>query len=269
MQHFVSHHYDYQLKRHGLIAFEDFWGLPGNWVEEPNDRRGGWSGVSLHKASDGNGNSLSLFVKRQENHNYFSLRHPFKTRPTSFRDFSSILLLKQIGVATVEPVYYGERLMGDNLQAVLATVALEGYRELNLLFKDSGLRASVRQAILHHIADVVRGMHSHRLKHGSLSGNHVMVKIGDDDLLDVRILDLEKMKRSWWQLRTATCDLERLIRYTPTLTTTDHAELIRHYTRYLNPKQRRRLVTMINQRLVSRCSGRGYTVPTVDLGDMN
>jgi hypothetical protein len=267
MKHFVSHHYDHLLKRHGLIAFEDFWDLPGNWVEEPNDRRGGWSGVSLHKASDGNGDSLSIFVKRQENHNYFSLRHPFKQRPTFFRDFSSIWLLKKIGVPTVEPVYYGERLINSNLQAVLATVALDGYRELNPLFRDCVLSSAVRQAILHHIADAVRWMHNHRLQHGSLSGKHVMVKLGDDNSLDIRILDLEKMKRSWLQIRTAVCDLERFIRHTPTLTNADHAEVVRHYARYMGRAERGRLVAMINQRLVRKCSTRGYAVSTIDCID--
>ncbi len=175
--------------------------------------------------------------------------------------------MEQIGVPTVEPVFYAERRDGDKLQAVLATVMLDGYRELNTVFEDLSLGGLVRQAILHCIADAIWLMHYHRLQHNSLSGKHVMVKVGEDDAVEIRILDLEKMKHSWRPLDTAVGDLEKFIRHSPTLTTGEHAEFVRHYTRHWSPAQRRKLVVMINQRMAGKCSTKGLVAPVIQLDD--
>ena len=267
MKSFISPHYCDMLKRHGLNTFAGLWDLPSDWVEDPNVRHNGWSGTSRHTLFDGQAGSFSMFVKRQENHNYRSLRHMLRGRPTFFREFSKIRRMEQIGVATVEPVFYGERRDGDKLQAVLATVTLDGYRELNPVFKDSSLGAPVRRAILHRIADAVRLMHYHGLQHNRLSGKHVMVKLGEDDAFDIRILDLEQMRRSWSRVRTTVCDLEKFVRYTPTLTPAEHAELVRHYMRYLSPANRRKLVTLINQRIAREWRVKGGAVPIIHLND--
>ncbi|OGP64071.1 MAG: hypothetical protein A2170_07085 [Deltaproteobacteria bacterium RBG_13_53_10] len=168
---------------------------------------------------------------------------------------------------TVERVFYGERREGGKLQAVLATIALDGYAELNPLFADSSLAEPVRQAILHRIADAVQRMHRHRLLHNSLSGKHVMVKLWEDDTFDLRILDLEKMKLSWRPLDTAVRDLEKFIRHSPTLTPGEHAEFVRHYARHWSPAQRRKLVVMMNQRMASKCSTKGLVAPVIQLDE--
>ena len=267
MEPFISPHYRGLLTRHGLNTFAGFWQLPWDWVEDPNERRNGWSGASRHTLVDDESGRFSMFVKRQENHNYRSLRHPYRGRPTFFRDFSNIGRLERMGVPTVEPVFYGERREGGKWQAVLATVELDSYGELNPLFADSSLAAPVRQAILHRIADAVQLMHRHHLQHHGLSGKHVMVKLGEDDTFDLRILDLEKMKRSWRPLDTAVRDLEKFIRHSPTLTTGEHAEFVRHYARHWRPAQRRKLVVMINQRMASKCSTKGLVAPVIQLDE--
>jgi hypothetical protein len=267
MEPFISPRYRDLLARHGLNTFAGFWQLPWDWVEDPNERRNGWSGASRHTLVDGEADRFSMFVKRQENHNYRSLRHPYRGRPTFFRDFSNIRRMEQMGVPTVEPVFYGERQGGGKLQAVLATVTLEGYSELNSVFASSSLAAPVRQAILQRIVDAVRLMHRHHLQHNSLSGKHVMVKLGENDTFDLRILDLEKMKRSWRLLDTAVRELEKFIRHSPTLTPDEHAEFVRHYARDWSPAQRRNLGVMINQRMADKCSTKGLTAPVIHLSD--
>jgi Lipopolysaccharide kinase (Kdo/WaaP) family len=192
MKRFISPDYFDLLTRHGLNTFAGFWDLPRNWVEESNVRRNGWSGAIRHTLVDGEAGSLSMFVKLQENHNYRSLPHMLRWRPTFCRDFSNIRRMERIGVPTVAPVFYAERRDRDKLQAVLATVALDGYRELNSIFEDSSLGTPIRQSILHRIADAVWLIHCHRLQHNGLSGKHIMIKLGEDDAFDICILDLEK-----------------------------------------------------------------------------
>lgn len=271
MKPVIAPHYCDLLTRHGLNTFESFWNLPRHFVEDLNVRRKGWSGVTRHTIVDGGARRFSMFVKLQENHTYCSPAHLFRWRPTFYRDFLNIRRLERIGVPTVEQVFYGERMDGDKLQAVLAIVALDGYREINSIFKDSSLGAPVRQAILHRIAETVWLMHCHRLQHNGLSGKHVMIKLGEGDAFDMRILDLEKMRRSWSWLRTAVCDLEKFIRYTPTLTTAEHTEIVHHYARQLTPAHRAKLVWMINERIARRWPGgwpvKGVGVPVIHLID--
>ena len=264
MEPFAAQRYHAILARHGLQTFAGFWGLPWDWVEDPNKRRNGWSGVSRHTFSDDEAGRFSIFVKRQENHNYRSLSHPFG-KPTFFRDFRNILRMEQINVPTVEPVFYGERQEGDKLQAVLATIALEEYSELNSLFQDPSVATPVRQAILHRLADVAQLMHRHHLQHNSLAGNHVLVKVEEDGTFDLRILDLEKTRRNFMPFDIAVRELEKFIRHAPTLTTDERTEFLLHYMRHFSHAQRRKLVKKINRRLRRKCLRKGMTVPVINL----
>ncbi len=267
MKPLISPRYCNLLTRHGLDTFESFWDLPRHWVEDFNQRRNGWSGAIWHAVVDGEGHRFSMFVKLQENHNYRSPAHLLQWRPTFYRCLLNTRRLKRIGVPTAEPVFYAERREGDRLQAVLVTAALEGYRELNSVFEDSSLAAGVRRAILHRIADLAWLLHCHRLQHNALSGKHLMIKLEKEEAFDLRILDLEKMRRSWSWLRTAVCDLEKLILLTPTLTTVEHAELIGHYASYLSPAYRRKLVMTMNEWIARRRTARSGGVPEIRLID--
>ncbi len=267
MEVFISPNYRDLLTRHGLNTFVGFWDLPWNWVEDSNVRRKGWSGASRHTLVDGKAGNFSMIVKRQENHNYRSVHYMLRERPTFFREFSNIRRMEQIGVPTAEPVFYGEHRDGDKLRAVLATVELEGYRDLNQVFEDSFLGASVRQAILHRIADAFELMHCHGLQNNSLSGKHVMVKLDEEDTFDIRLVDLEKMRRGWSRVRTVVCDLAKFIGLSPTLTRAEHAELMRHYARHLSSARRKKLVAMINQRITRKYITKGIVVPMIHLED--
>lgn len=264
---FISQRYQALLTRHRLCTPEDFWDLPWEWVEDPNRRRNGWSGASRHTFVDAEMGRVSIFVKRQENHTYRSLRHPFRGRSTFFRDFCNIFRMEQIGVPTVEPVFYGERRgRGSKLQAVLATIALEEHSPLSRLFHDSSLAASTRQEILHRLADTMQLMHRHRWQHNSLSANHVMVKLEKNGEVDLRILDLEKMRRNFRPIDAAARDLEKFIRSTPMLTVDERADFLLYYTRHFSYRLHRKLVEMINQRLLRKFLIRHQVVP-VGLSD--
>lgn len=245
MEPYISERYRALLTRQGLYTLADFWNLPWDGAKNLNDRRNGWSGVSRHTFFDDKTGRFSIFVKRQENQNNRSLHHPLHGRPTFFSDLCNALRMWQINVPTVEPVFYGERREGDRPQAVLATILLEGYTDLNSLLQDSSIAAPVRQAILHRLSDVVQLMHHHRLQHNSLGGNHVLVKLGEDNAFDLRILGLEKMRRSFRPIDTAVRDLEKFIRRTPRLTKDERDELLLHYAQHFSYAQRGKLIEKI------------------------
>ena len=65
----------------GEERFDRWWNTAGDWVEAPNVRRGGESGVQRLQLPDG----TLAYVKRQVGHLYRSLRHPLG-RPTALRE---------------------------------------------------------------------------------------------------------------------------------------------------------------------------------------
>ena len=253
------------LTRRGLDTFESFWNLPRQWVEEPNKRRKGWSGVSRLEFLDNEAGHLTLFVKRQENHNYLSVQHPFHGRPTFFRDLHYTLRLRKIGLPTAEPVFYGERREGNRSRAVLTTVGLDGHKDLNSLLRDQSLTASLRQSILRRLADIVRLMHDNCYQHDSLGGNHVLVKLEGNGGIDLRIIDFEKTRYNFRRLDAAVRDLEKFMRHTPGLTADERTDFLLHYTRRFSVARRNRLVEKINRRLIFKCSKRGMPVLNINL----
>jgi hypothetical protein len=64
----------------------------GEWVEEPNQRRGGESGVQRIHDADGR----LLYAKRQVGHIYRSWRYPLG-RPTVLRERDALLALRRTG----------------------------------------------------------------------------------------------------------------------------------------------------------------------------
>ncbi|HEX2964556.1 MAG TPA: lipopolysaccharide kinase InaA family protein [Syntrophorhabdaceae bacterium] len=249
------------LSRAGFDTFSRFWELPHNWVEDPNRRREGWSGASFHSISDTiTDEKIAVFVKRQENHNYKSLLHPFRGMPTFYREFRSIRYMKRIGVPTAELIFYGLRIHKGDLQSVLVTTALTGYTDLDTLFEDRSLNAPLRTAILRRIADIVWLMHDSSRQHRHLNGKHILVKLGDPDSFDIRLIDLEQMKRILQPENAMARDLEKFVRHTPTLSSEEHAELVQHYLQHLKPDVRKDFAMLLNQRIVDKWPNADLTV---------
>jgi len=85
---YVNPKWEKLLQKNRLLDFESFWNLPNDWFEPLNTRRNGWSGVITKKVSED-----LFFVKKQENHNFKSIRHPISGQPTFLREFQNIQYL--------------------------------------------------------------------------------------------------------------------------------------------------------------------------------
>lgn len=238
---FIEPTFRHSLAAAGLARFEDFWSLDWNWVEPPNERRHGWSGATRLRLEAPD--RLSLFVKRQENHCYRSWRHPLRGQPTFYREWRNIHRLSQAGVPTLEPVFYGERIEAGRYQAVLVTVALDEYVDLDALYRDRD-RLDDPASILQSVAMVFRRLHAAGYGHNCMAGKHVMVKRAGGETR-VRLLDLEKLKPTHRYTAAAARDLARLMRYTPTLVAGDRRALLDAYCAALSPQEAKALCDAI------------------------
>ncbi|MCU7938640.1 MAG: lipopolysaccharide kinase InaA family protein [gamma proteobacterium symbiont of Bathyaustriella thionipta] len=200
------------LEHNKLASFDQLWALETPWFEEPNYRRNGWSGVVKHPLLNKNGQTIWVFIKRQENHNCKTLMHPLKGIPTFRREFINIKRLNEKQVPTLTTLYYAERSIDDKEQAILITLSLEGYQSLEEFCSNSANNDHPqRQAIMTLTGQVTRRMNDAHFCHNCLYPKHFFVK-NNEETVDVRIIDLEKLKWLPFYHQIRHNDVSRIIR---------------------------------------------------------
>jgi hypothetical protein len=231
MAEFFGKNWQTILNANQLDSFDSIWDLKTEWFEEPNIRRGGWSGVVKLELDTPDG-KIGVFIKRQENHVTKSPLHPIKGRPTFEREFKNILRLRKHKLPTLEPVYFSKRTQDGDLQAILITRELKGYTALDsekyLSYGDLICDKAHKIRLLNTVADTLRSMHNHHFQHNCFYLKHVFVKpIGDD--WDVKIIDLEKLKRSIFKKDAVFRDLFTLHRHAEGWSYKDHVRFFKAY----------------------------------------
>ena len=213
------------FQQNNLSGFKDLWDLDASWFEPPNERRKGLSGVMTYELEVGDGSVQRIFIKRQENHNTRTLKHPIQGLPTFFREFNTVQKLQHAGVPVIEVLYYGQTLSRSNQQCILVSRALEEYVSLDQWFsryeeRNDPIRV---RSVLQAVVNAIKSMHQKRVRHGSLHGKHVLVRPpanGDTvgSVVDVCLIDLEKARRPMFHNRMIEKDLSQLLRHTKGIT---------------------------------------------------
>jgi len=210
MKEYLPQQWQIILDHNGLGSFDELWALDAGWFEQPNQRRGGWSGVSRFEASLPEGGKTGLFIKRQQNHKTRTLSHPFGM-PTFAREMANILRFRKHDIPTLTPVYYACRIQDNNCQAILITEELTGYISLEDLVQGwEGQVSPNRQEqlqVIYTIADTVRRMHDQHFQHNCFYPKHIFLEFDDESVIDIRIIDLEKLK---WRPFVKACALRDL-----------------------------------------------------------
>lgn len=184
-------------------SFEAWWSVPGNWVEEPNQRRGGWSGM-LRATLGGR----LYYVKKQCNHLHRSLASP-RGEPTTEREYRNILRLESLGIRVPHPVFRGSGRTADGYAGILVTEALEGFVSLDTLEADA---VADRRLLAEKVGAVIGILHRAQLQHSCLYDKHIMVR-GQGAQVEVALIDLEKLRRPMLPWRAAAHDLDQLSRH--------------------------------------------------------
>lgn len=164
--------------------FDFWWNVDGEWVEEPNRRRSGWSGM-MRVRLDGR----MFYVKRQLNHRCRTLSHPLGW-PTASREWHYLNRLARIGVAAPTPVFHAVRASPDGDEAVLVTEELIGFVDLAGW---GALESPRRRRLAQAVGGMLGRLHRAHLQHSSLYDKHVMAR-GEGDGFAVALIDLEKMR---------------------------------------------------------------------------
>jgi len=230
MSEYFGDNWKETLIANNLVSFDQLWDLKAEWFEEPNIRRGGWSGVVKIDLDTPNGKK-GVFIKRQENHITKTPFHPIKGRPTFEREFNNILRLRKHKLPTLTPVYFAKRTINGDLQAILITEELSGYMPLESDDFQSGKAFKNKEhkhRLFKSVANVLRDMHHHHYQHNCFYLKHIFVKPVDDSW-DVKIIDLEKLKWSFIKNKAIYRDLLTLHRHAQSWSKKDHIAVFRYY----------------------------------------
>lgn len=207
------------LAHNGLADFEALWALQADWFESPNERRGGWSGVSRCELQRPDGGTATIFLKRQLNHRTRSFWHPVDGVSTFAREFKRIMAFKHHGIPSLEPVFFGTRGNGADQRAILATAELGGFVPLDTLVaqwaRDGVPPLAERVRIMAAVAALARKMHDCRIRHSCFFPKHVFVHVTPEGRVEARVIDLEKSRSHQLISRCAARDLYSLSHYSP------------------------------------------------------
>lgn len=233
MNDFIDARWRSVLAHNGLLSFDALWELDAEWFEEPNRRRGGWSGVARCELALPEGGTTAIFLKRQENHGTFSWRYPLRGVPTFLREFRKIEHYRANGIPSLEPVYFAMRRTHGGHRAILATAELAGFQSMEervaRWLSDGAPPRAVRLRFLGATADLLRAMHEHGIQHNCFFPKHVFTRLLADGSVEARVIDLEKSR---WRPAKTICarrDLYSLIRQSLCWSRTDRLWFFKRY----------------------------------------
>jgi len=217
------------LEKNDLYNFDKIWSLETEWFEAPNYRRNGWSGVIKYPLVDAANKTTWVFIKRQENHNHKTLLHPMDGIPTFRREYHNIQQLNKQNISTLTALYYNERKINAKDQAILITLSLEGYQSMEHFCADKDNDyLPQRSEIMTMAGSLIRKLHDAHFRHNSLYPKHLFVK-KDPDALDVRLIDLEKLKWFPFSKQIRSKELMQIIRRSEPMTFSDLKRLLNSY----------------------------------------
>lgn len=197
--------------------FDYWWKMESPWVEEPNRRRGGISGVQRCRV-----NGANYYIKKQTDHTCRSLRHPLGYATIS-RETHRLNVCYQLGISAPEIVFSQTRLQQGSIQAILVTRELAGFSSVDTWLHgetDDFVKKTTLNALSRKLGEILPMLHNGRWQHGCLYDKHIFFRhnrrYGGD--IEVALIDLEKCRRRLSIGRASRHDIRQMHRHMPAMT---------------------------------------------------
>lgn len=219
------------LRARGWNDFETLWEADLPDVEEPNQRRGGWSRVGRLVIE---GSPVrTAFLKRQENHRIRSLRHLLRGESTCAREWRNLVALRRVGFPVPRPIAFGERRRKGDLQALLLLEEIPRAWSLDRWIEEweKGGWPSPRDlhAAIDAVSAVVGRLHRLGYRQGALYPKHVFLERTKQGAWRVSLIDMEKSRRTCLRARARLRDLDAFNRRTPGFTRSGRWRFLKGY----------------------------------------
>lgn len=253
-QFFIAPQHQQLLVFNQVADFDSIWNHKVNWFEEPNVRRGGWSGVGRIELKQPDGSVLGAFLKKQENHQHKSWRHPIHGIPTFEREFTMMQYLRAHQVNAPEVMFFGRNPNGD-FKTTLLTKELVGFVSLDelteQLFEQARPVLHRQNILLKAVATYARQLHAARVQHRSFYPKHLFVNMSDATTPQVAAIDLEKSRINPFLILRILMDLSALNRHAAHWSKTRRMYFLLHY---LNLRRLTPYAKWLCRRIVKRSS---------------
>lgn len=215
-----------------MQSLDRWWSAPGDWVETPNERRQGESGVRFVQIGN-----RQYYCKQQSGHLHRSWRHPFG-RPTVLREAESITALQALGVPVPRLVFHAAEKLAGQWKAILVTEALTGMLPLDRWYAEmaESISPDARAMLLTRIGQTLAKMHRFGWQHSCLYAKHVFVRVEDGPFpkAEVVLIDLEKCRKRLRPAQAATHDMNQLHRHRASMSEADWQQLVLNHTQALD-----------------------------------
>jgi len=229
--HYISDKWQDVLAFNNLDSHEKIWALQAEWFEEPNYCRGGWSGVSRIELKRPEGVTVGVFLKRQENHMARTLRHPIKGTPTFSREFETIRAFQKAGIPSLNAVFFDQWESAGSKRACLMTEELAGYIPLSSEeYQVGGELLSNKEdltLLFNKVAALMHVIHKHGFQHGCFYPKHIFVNRSPKGDFELRVIDLEKVKKPFCNRKAIFRDLDTLLRRSSNWSVEDKLEFFK------------------------------------------
>jgi len=233
VNHYIAEKWRDILVFNDLDTHEKIWALEAEWFEEPNQRRGGWSGVSRIELKLPLGGMVGVFLKRQEDHVTRTFSHPFKGMATFAREYEIITAFQRHQIPSLDLVFFEQWKEGGHQRAVILTEELAGYVELSSVEYQQGgsvySNEESKKALFKQLAVLMQKMHQHNFQHNCFYPKHVFVKQLSNTEFDLRVIDLEKVKKPVCRKMARFRDLLTLLRHSHGWTNDDKLAFFKVY----------------------------------------
>jgi tRNA A-37 threonylcarbamoyl transferase component Bud32 len=227
---FISPDFADVLAHNQLNTFAQLWAKNITWFEQPNQRRGGWSGVGRLQLVNSNRKSQTFYLKKQQNHGRRTWQNPIAGEPTFRREFVNLQLLAAHHFAAPQVAFYAEATENGQQCAVLMTAELVDFKDLAELsdtWLPSASRAQKAQ-LIKKIANEIKRFHSFGLVHRALYPKHIFIKNVDANP-EIALIDLEKVRKNTNANTCAVFDLAAFNRHSVGWRNTQRLAFLKQY----------------------------------------
>ncbi|HAV14498.1 MAG TPA: hypothetical protein DCX06_13560 [Opitutae bacterium] len=236
-----------QLSKAGLLDIDAVSQRDFDWFEEPNKRRGGWSGVArivLNPKATIEQQSV-VFLKIQQNHFYREPRKLFKKCLTFEREFDVLENVGKVSKCVPEVVLFAKWQNGSDVGSILITKALDEWYPLReWILGDNGLTPP-DEPTFHRALDAIarcgREINTAGWVHLCFSAKHLFVKPEADGSFSSCVIDFEKSRKHLRSNYRTMKDCSHFMRHTPNLTDSHKRHFLESYfqTNDFTPAQRK------------------------------
>lgn len=158
-----------------------------------------------------------MFLKRQQDHVTRTISHPIKGFSTFAREFAIIRAFQQRSIPSLDVVFFEQWKEEGHQRAFIMTEELIGYAPLSAdEYKMGATFLSTEDQkvkLFEKLAGLMKAMHQQNFQHGCFYPKHVFAKSLPKGDVDLRVIDLEKVKKLFTQKRAVFRDLDTLMRH--------------------------------------------------------